>query len=357
MSLNQCEEPAKHIAVRELAATEEGLWEDLLARHPAGRCVVPMWEEQAGWALKRIGAFCGADLVGGLILGVRSIPWFHRSLGRVTCAMVDSNASEHVLKDLLQESWRHGVSGPMVELEVRLRLPQDVSLPTYESYSAISETLAAGGYRQLGTVDHSYLVRIDRDDEELLMSFGHKCRNLVRKAWREGIEIRRSEDPELLEEFYGSYLSMCERKKVAAMPRTHVVDGMKPLIRKGHAELYLETYSGRVANMVVVDTLGMPCYMLGTRTEAAVRDNLPSRSQAVQFEIMRRMRDRGKVLYDLGGCEGPEPIEGHPNYGVWHFKHSFSGQFVDFLPYCRKYRSHLAGPLLEVAHWLRGDSV
>jgi len=347
----------RQIAAREIIAGEEVAWDGLLTTHPFGRCVAPMWEEQAGWTRRKIGAFDGSELVGGLILGVRSIPWLRASLGRVTCAMVDSDRVDEMLGCLLDEAWRIGRRDSIVEIEVRLRVPQGASLPTHQSCTAIQRALAAGGYQPLHAVDHSYLIRIDKDDEELLKSFGQKCRNLVRKALREGVEIQRSENPELLEEFYASYLSMCERKNVANVSRANVVDGMKPLIRKGHAELYVENYSGRAANMVIVDALGIPCYMLGTRTAAAVRDRLPSRSQAVQFEIMRRMRDRGKVLYDLGGCEGPEPIEGHPNYGVWHFKHSFAGQYVDFLPYCRKYRGRVAGSLLTLAHGLRGDYV
>ena len=108
--------------------------------------------------------------------------------------------------------------------------------------------------------------------------------------------------------------------------------------------------------MVVADVLGVPCYVLGTRTEANVKGEVPGAAQVMHYEIMKRMRDRGKKYYDLGGCEGPVPIEGHPNYGVWRFKYGFGGTFVKFLPYFRKNR----GPtrkVLDAAHRYRGDDL
>jgi len=332
-----------------------GTWEALLDNHCLARSVVCMWAEQAGWQAHKFGLRAHGQLVGGLILATRKVPGLPFHLGRISCAMVGPDKPAAMLSALLTEVERFAAANAIVEVELRLRIPTTIPLPGFESHHEISQVLDASDYRALSTVDHTYLVRIDRPDEEILKSFGSTCRNLVRKALKSDAKIAPAADTALLEQFHTSYLAMCRRKNIAGQDSRCVIDGMKALIEKNRVSLFLESYAGRIANMALVDTLGVPCYMLGTQTEAAVNKEVPSHAQALQYGIMKFMRDRGKVLYDLGGCEGPEPQKGHRNYGVWHFKHGFRGEYVDFLPYRRKPLRSLMGPLLNLAHRLRGD--
>ncbi|MCK4626502.1 MAG: hypothetical protein KAV00_14380, partial [Phycisphaerae bacterium] len=186
-------------------------------------------------------------------------------------------------------------------------------------------------------------------------SFHPKCRNAIRKALKSGVEITPATDPELLDQFHNSYAAMCKRKGAPMIEKKSVVDGMKRLIEKNHVLLFVERYAGQISNMVLVDTLGLPCYMLGTRTAASVEGKVPSHAQAVLYEVMRYLRDQRKIYYDLGGCEGPRPVQGHPNYGVWRFKYGFRGTYVEFLPYFRKARGPITRCLLNLAHRVRGD--
>ena len=36
-------------------------------------------------------------------------------------------------------------------------------------------------------------------------------------------------------------------------------------------------------------------------------------------------------MYDFGGSPGPVPVQGHPNYGVWKFKHEFNCRYVELI--------------------------
>ncbi|MCA9554794.1 MAG: peptidoglycan bridge formation glycyltransferase FemA/FemB family protein [Myxococcales bacterium] len=346
----------KHLQVEQVP-TGDGRWVELLASHPMARAIVPTWEVLAGWSNHNLGLFADGQLVGGLILSMQRIPYAAVALSRINCLMVDP--SQHLkpqLDALMGAVERFSRKHLVLETELRLRLPVTPGIPGAEQNRALRSGLETHGYTPLTKVDTTYFVRIDRDDEALINSFDRSARNKIRKAQRSGVQVKLSHDYSLLDTFYAAYLDMCERKKAPVQPEALVGRGLKPLIEAGQALLFVETYPEGIGNMVITDALGVPCYVLGTRSPANVRGDVPGAAQVVQYEIMRFFRDRGHAWYDLGGCEGPVPVEGHHNFGVWRFKYGFLGEFVRFIPYMRRVR----GPFQRVAHAahvLRGDFI
>jgi hypothetical protein len=341
---------------RLLAASDAGAWEQRLLGNVTSRAIVPTFDELAGWTTRRFGLFAAGQLAGGLILAVRRIPKLPLFLSRITCFLSDGARSPEMLAALLAEVDRYCRRHLVVETEIRLRLPASDNLDGFPDHRQLRGVLEGFGYRPLPKVDATYVVRIDRDDETLLASFVSTTRNRIKKAQQQGAVVSTSADPALMEQFYEAYVQMGTRKQAPVPRRTFVVQGLQALVERGHAVLFVERYGGQVANMLVVDALGLPCYMVGTRSVAHVKGEVPGAAQVLHFEIMKYFRDRGKTYYDLGGCEGPEPVEAHPNFGVWRFKHGFRGAFVEFLPYFRKMR----GPtrtVLEMIHQRRGDPV
>jgi hypothetical protein len=158
----------------------------------------------------------------------------------------------------------------------------------------------------------------------------------------------------MLDRFYAEYGENCSRKGFKSLPRA-TLEGLESLVHAGHAVLFVEGRQGQIANMAIVDACGVPCYVLGTRTRDHVAGGAGGAAQFLQFEIMKRLRDQKKRYYDLGGCEGPVPVQEHRNYGTWHFKYGFRGTYVEFLPYARKACGTVARALLNQAHRMRGD--
>jgi hypothetical protein len=339
-----------------LAPGHDAAWDELLLRSPFARAIVPTWEVLAGWTNHRVGLFRGDHLVAGLVLSVQEVPLAPIALSRINCLMVDGPEAAPMTEALLAFVERFARRRRLIETELRLRLPTRGEVGGTGVARALRPLLERWGYRPLTKTDTSYYVPLDRDDEALLNGFERSARNKIRKAQRAGVEVVESRDYALLDDFYESYLDMCRRKRAPVQPEALVGQGLRPLIERGHATLFVERYPDGVANLVVVDTLGTPCYVLGTRSKANVRGQVPGAAQALHYEAMKALRDRGHRFYDLGGCEGPVPIEGHPNFGVWRFKYGFGGEFVRFLPYMRKVRGPFEG-VLHLAHVLRGDFV
>ncbi len=330
-------------------------WAEMLSAHPMARVIVPTWEVLAGWTNHALALYCGNRLAGGLILSSQRVPYTAIALSRINCLMIDPlGPVEPQIDVLVHAVERYSRKHLLLETELRLRLAVTEGIPGADVHRRMRSALESHGYRVLTKVDTTYFVRIDRDDETLLASFDRSARNKIRKALRGGADVRLSNDYALLDDFYAAYLDMCERKSAPVQPEALVGRGLRPLVESQRALLFTESYAEGISNMVIVDTQGVPCYVLGTRSAANVQGRVPGAAQVLQYEIMKAMRDRGHTWYDLGGCEGPVPVEGHHNFGVWRFKYGFQGKFVRFLPYMRKIRGPLK-KVAEVTHRLRGD--
>lgn len=320
------------------------------------RAIVPAWEELAGWVNVAHGLFEGGNLVGGFVISVQRVPLTLVSLSRVSCLMVGPDRPIEALNAMLEYIDRLSLKRRYLETEMRLRIPVVDDIPGFESHAELRRAFVDAGYRNLSKVDTTYFVRIDKSDDDLIASFDRSARNKIRKASRSGASVEVSYDYSLLDDFYDAYIDMCARKAAPVQPEALVGHGLKPLIESGHALLFPERYGDEVSNMVIVDAMGVPCYVLGTRSRANVAGRVPGAAQVVQYEIMKTMRDLGHVWYDLGGCEGPVPMDVHHNFGVWRFKYGFGGRFVRFLPYMRKIRGPFEN-LVQLTHVLRGDFV
>ena len=276
------------------------------------------------------------------------------SLSRINFVMVGPEDSAGMLRALLEGIDRHCVKKGTVETELRLRIPTTPVVPGFENHTELRQTIESTGYRALAKADTTYFVDLEREDDAILKSFKSEYRNRIRKARKAGVEVVATRDFSLLEPFADAYVEMITRKGAPAQPRDQIGRGLRPLVEKGHAEIFVETYGDDFANMLIVDMLGIPVYALGTRSKKHVDKKVPGAAQVLHFEIMRALRERGHKWYDLGGCQGPVPIDTDPNYGTWRFKYGFRPEFVRFLPYFRKIRGPFTKPL-EMAHRARGD--
>jgi hypothetical protein len=337
--------------VREVGPGSDSAWAELLRTHPLARSVVPVLEEVAGWTNHRLGLFRGGALAGGMIAGLRRIPRTPFRLARATCLMAEPAGA----RELLEAFERFGRERGVVEWELRLRIPDGDAIPGFEFHRELKALFADAGFGALSKAEGTYVVRIDREDDAILGSFASDCRSHVRKAAKEGAHFEPAAGESAFEEFWAATEAMVERKSAPTQGRRALVEGMVPLWRAGQVQLFRAGYGGRVANMAITDTLGIPTDIAAARSPENVRGELPSAGQFLQFCVMKRMRDQGRVWYDLGGCEGPEPVEGHPNYGVWKYKSRYKGTYVTFLPWYRKARSALARRVLGLVHRWRGD--
>jgi hypothetical protein len=335
-------------------ALDRAEWDCLARKHSGARSIYPTYFTAAGWIDLRLGLFERDRLIGGAHLArrrVRNLPFETSKLLALMLPEVDRERAVDVLLFAIERLARKHF---LFETEVQLRLPS--SLPELGA-EEVAHALERHGYKRLARSERSYFVRIDRDDAALLASFGQQPRNRIKKSIRDGATVVELRGDEALELLWRAYSGTVERKNIATMlPRSVIVGGLAPLLEDGRALLLAEKLGERISNMLLVDPRGVPCAMIAARSDAHVAGELSGCAQRVHFEAMRAMRALGHRWYDFGGCEGPIPIESHPNYGVWRMKHAFKGDYVTFMPFYRRIRAEL-DPLVTRLHRHRGDPI
>ncbi len=340
--------------VREVPSGKSAAWKGLLANSLTAECVHAMWEEAAGWRMHRLGLYENDQLVAGLVVNVRRIPATPWSFARIPCLMLDPARARKHTGALLAGLDRFCQDLGVLEIDFRLHLPADGPAAAFAAGHAVEAAIAAAGYQALPGEDGTFLIDIQRSDEELLASFNKNNRTQIRRALRADVVVEEDSTPARLDEFFAAYEAMTARKELDSLPRGHIVDGLRPLLEAGHARLYVARYGDVVADMTVTDVLGVPTYMLAVRALTNLDGAHPPAARALHYRIMGRLRDEGHAYYDLGGSPGPAPREGHPNYGVWRYKASYRGTFIWHLPRYRKARSGLVRKLLLPVHRLTG---
>ena len=341
---------------RLLSEVEADIWDAFVAKHPFGRGMVAtasrQWWGTNGWSLHPIGAFEAGEMVAGAAVVCKKIPCTPWRLARIEALMVNAEDMSGSAEILLAEAERLCRSLGCVEVEIRARIPENTPIDGRDLYTGVQEAVTERGYARDAFRPATYLVPLQRDDEQLLNSYSSKCRRDVRKGLREGVAVTELRADEDLAGFFGAQQQMADRKGIESLSEA-TQKAAQPMYAGGYLRLFAAQYKDLTCNMALVDALGMPRYMLGAATPAAFEKGVPPTGQPLHYEIMRRFRDRGARFYDLGGSPGPVPMEGHPNYTVWRFKHEFGAPYVYMLPYHRKSLSRLGGLALALARKMR----
>lgn len=182
--------------------------------------------------------------------------------------------------------------------------------------------------RRPGIQGNTYtaIVNVNQDDDALMKSFDSKCRNMIRRAIRDGHEVREyPAEPE-------TYRTMHRLMRL--------VGGGKANLRL-RSEAYTETFwngfSGAgQGTFYGIDVDGSPAVMayliiIGDRAfykdGGSERERVsPGMSNLVQWHMMRAARDAGCVSYDMVGVPPTKELNNpeHLNFSVGKFKLAFS---------------------------------
>lgn len=181
---------------------------------------------------------------------------------------------------------------------------------------------------------HTAIVRIDRDDDELITQFDKKCRNMIRRAQREGTVVR---------------TPAADTATFAQMHR------LMRLVGGGTAELMLRSrdYTERLwrgfsdagqGRFYAIDGAdGEPAvmgYLIRVGSRAFYKDGgserdrvTPGMSNLLLWQMMLDARDAGATEFDLFGVAPPwaTSTAEHPSYGLGLFKLSFSRERTDYI--------------------------
>lgn len=213
-----------------------------------------------------------------------------------------------------------------------------------ESEEAKSWCRRLGYRRSAETIQpqHTILIDLAPDEEQILAAMKAKTRYNIRLAARKGVTVRHGDERDL-EAFYRLMEVTGQRDRFAIHSRAYYEEVYRRFAAQGQAALLLAEYSGKLLASLMAFAFGDKAwYMYGASSDDD-RHLMPN--HLLQWEAMRWAKGRGCRTYDLWGIPdldvaaledsikegGSASAAESPLYGVYRFKRGFGGEPVRYV--------------------------
>ncbi|MBP9694789.1 MAG: peptidoglycan bridge formation glycyltransferase FemA/FemB family protein [Candidatus Magasanikbacteria bacterium] len=188
----------------------------------------------------------------------------------------------------------------------------------------------------------TWLLNIEKNEEELLAEMNKNHRNLIRRCQKEGVKIEQTNNQKDIEKFNILLDETTKRHKFHRFSRKYVEAEFGSFAPHNEA-IILNAYlnDGTLDASAVIMFYGtMACYRHGA---SIGRDKHAPTSYLLQWEAIREAKKRGCTLYNFWGIAPENSTKAHPFFGITHFKKGFGGKQRDLI--------HCQDIPLSVMYW------
>jgi len=175
-----------------------------------------------------------------------------------------------------------------------------------------------------------WILDVRPSEEQLLKAMRKNTRYSVKKAEKEGVEIRQSFNPDDVLRFNRIYKETAERHKFTPYSLDYLQKEFDTFVNDNQISIFLARYKNEIiAGAIIVFYNGVGFYHHGATSSKYAR--IPA-SQLLQWEVIKEAKRRGCKLYNFWGIvEGSPPAGGHPWAGLSLFKKGFGGFSKEYL--------------------------
>lgn len=186
-------------------------------------------------------------------------------------------------------------------------------------------------------IEHNatFLLPLQETSEAQWKLVESKQRNIVRKGEKNGVEVRALTREEAISELPTLQLLREQTQQHAIKKNANASMLLKSdnffanLLQHTDATLFIGSVDGKPATVAVMIVSGETAYYYSGGSDYELNRQTGS-SAYVIWKAIEYYRERADVKYmDMGGVPvKPEPT--HPAYGVYAFKRSFGGEYLEF---------------------------
>ncbi len=202
------------------------------------------------------------------------------------------------------------------------------------------------GFRKAPIYMHAeriWVLPLESSEEQLLADMRKTTRYLIRRAPKDGVQIERRTDEKAIEDFWKLYDETAQRESFTPFSKEFVDSEFQEFFKTGNAEYFFGKVEGvYLAGALVVYTKSTAFYHQG----ASRHTKFPV-PYALQWEAIKRAKERGCILYNFWGIlqEGRTPKAWS---GLTMFKKGFGGKQIDYIPT----QDFVVNPLKYAISWL-----
>lgn len=310
------------VEIKEVESRDE--WEDFLVLHPEASFLQSWhWGDfylALGNRIERKGLYRESKLI-GVMLSIMEEAKRARYLTVPGGPIIDWNDKD-VIKTFVNEIKRIAKNEKCVFVRVR---------PQLEANEFSRKIFSDYGFRNAPIHLHSELTSqldITKSEEKILAGMRKTTRYEIRKAISAGVEIKTSNDPELIKKFYEIQLQTAGRQGFTPFNYTFIHEQFKIFSEANGVLLYSAELGGKILAQAVIIFYGEEAvYHYGASTGDGRK--YPG-AYLVQWEAIKEAKRRGMARYNFWGVSPPENQK-HRFYGISIFKRGFGGKDFEYL--------------------------
>lgn len=325
------------LTARYATSSELDRWDSLVAANPGGGEFLAArafadTKSQVGWVPRYLVFARGSAIHSVALVCERRIPllghlWY---IPRGPAALSFEALAEH-LRAL--DRFARAAAPRVFTITMEPPIVADENADAAQPAEVIAEGLDVRSRPALQGNATTAIVRIDRTDEELLASFDKKCRNMVRRAERDGAIVRQiPPSPETFAHMHRLMRLVGGGTADLALRAPEYSETLwRGFTRSGQGQFYAIDVDGTPAVMGFLIRVGDRAFYKDGGSE---RDRVtPGMSNLLLWQMMRDARDAGATEIDLFGVAPAwaQSTADHPAYGLGLFKLSFSRERTTYV--------------------------
>lgn len=306
---------------------ERDLWNEFVASSPYGSILQSYeWGEfksHFGWQPVRLALKENGKIVAGISILRRIIPWTGHCLFYAPRGPVVDFSNKDLLHRLLELVEREADRNHALSLKIDPEILE-------EDMTSLSNLKSLGFEKALKQIQPraTFILDLDRDLDELLMSFEEKTRYNVRLAEKKGVRVEEDVSDKGIKLFYNLYVETAKRDKFLIHPLIYYQRIQEVLFPAGFGSNFLAYYQDKPIAAIIVFTFGKRVWYMYGASASEFRNVMPN--HLLHWEVIKWAKRKGIKEYDLWGIPA-NPTEGHPLYGVYRFKKGFRGRLVKYI--------------------------
>ncbi|MDP4010186.1 MAG: peptidoglycan bridge formation glycyltransferase FemA/FemB family protein [Candidatus Shapirobacteria bacterium] len=175
----------------------------------------------------------------------------------------------------------------------------------------------------------SYIVNLNKTEEELLSAMHSKTRYNIKIANRYGVKVEERTDDEGFEIYLKLIFDTTKRQGFYLHTPKYHRDLWKTLKNTGMVHIILASYQNQVISAFMLFTLnGKLFYPYGASLDVYREVMAPT---LLMWESIKFGKSHDCHTFDMWGSLGPDAKEGDPGFGFHRFKQGYGGQMVQFV--------------------------
>ena len=174
----------------------------------------------------------------------------------------------------------------------------------------------------------TWLLDIASDEEKILKGMRKTTRNLIRRGYRENVQITKSENLKDLDEFYKIYQKTAERQNFVPFSKEYLKKEFNAFIKEKHIALFFAKHKGELLSAALFIFYGNQGFY---HHSASSRGNskIPT-SYLMLWEAIKEAKKRNCKIFNFWGIAPPDKPK-HPWQGLTLFKKGFGGYQKDLI--------------------------